>query len=40
MIMKKLFDYCKFRLTDTNFKPEYKEVTNESFAKFIENVGE
>jgi len=41
MIMNKLLiDYCKSRLEDSNYKPEYKEVTNASFAKFIENVAE
>jgi hypothetical protein len=25
---KLLIDYCKSRLTDSNYKPEYKEVTN------------
>ena len=35
-----LFDYCKSRLTDPNYKPEYKEVMNNSFAKFIADVAE
>ena len=35
-----LIDYCKSRLTDSNYKPEYKEVTNASFAKFIVDVAE
>ena len=35
---KFLIDYCKSRLTDSNYKPEYKEVTNASFAKFIVDV--
>ena len=33
-------DYCKSRLTDSKYKPEYKEVTNSSFAKFIVNLAE
>ena len=33
-----LIDYYKSRLTDSNYKPEYKEVTNASFAKFIADV--
>lgn len=37
---KLLIDYCKYRLTNSNFKPEYKEVTNASFAKFIMDVAE
>jgi len=37
---KLLIDYCKSRLTDSNNKPEYKEVTNASFAKFISDVAE
>ena len=37
---KKLIDYCKSRLDVSNFKPEYKEVTNASFAKFIVDVAE
>ena len=37
---KLLIDYCKSRLTDSNNKPEYKEVTNASFAKFIVDVAE
>ena len=41
MIMNKfLIDYCKSRLTNPNYKPEYKEVTNASFAKFIVDVAE
>lgn len=41
MIMNKLLiDYCISRLADSNYKLEYKEVTNASFAKFIENVAE
>ena len=41
MIMNKLLiDYCKSRLADSNYKPEYKEVTNASFAKFIVDVAE
>lgn len=41
MIMNKLLiDYCKSRLTDSNNKPEYKEVTNASFAKFISDVAD
>ena len=40
MIMNKLLiDYCKSRLEDSNYKPEYKEVTNAS-AKFIVDVAE
>jgi hypothetical protein len=35
---KLLVDYCKSRLSDANYKPEYKEVTNASFAKFIVDV--
>lgn len=35
---KLLIDYCKSRLTDPNYKPEYKEVTNASFAKFVVDV--
>ena len=35
-----LIDYCKSRLTDSNNKPEYKEVTNASFAKFVVDVAE
>ena len=35
-----LIDYCKSRLADPNNKPEYKEVTNASFAKFIVDVAE
>ena len=39
MIMNRLlFDYCKSRLKDSDYKPEYKEVTNASFAKFIVDV--
>ena len=39
MIMNKfLIDYCKSRLTNPNYKPEYKEVTNASFAKYIVDV--
>ncbi len=39
MIMNKLLiDYCKSRLDDSNYKPEYKEVANASFAKFIVDV--
>jgi hypothetical protein len=37
---KLLIDYCKSRLADSNYKPEYKEVTNASFAKFIVDVAE
>ena len=37
---KLLIDYCKSRLTDSNYKPEYKEVMNNSFAKFIADVAE
>lgn len=37
---KFLIDYCKSRLTDSKYKPEYKEVTNASFAKFIVDVAE
>ena len=37
---KLLIDYCKSRLTDSNNKPEYKEVTNASFAKFVVDVAE
>jgi len=37
---KLLIDYCKSRLTDSNYKPEYKEVTDESSAKFIADVAE
>ena len=41
MIMNRLLiDYCKSRLVNSNFKPEYKEVTNASFAKFIVDVAE
>jgi len=41
MIMNKLLiDYCKSRLEDSNYNPEYKEVTNASFAKFIVDVAE
>jgi len=41
MIMNKfLIDYCKSRLTNPNYKPEYKEVTNASFAKFIVDVAD
>ena len=41
MIMNKLLiEYCKSRLTDSNYKQEYKEVTNASFAKFIVDVAE
>ena len=41
MIMNRLLiDYCKSRLADPNNKPEYKEVTNASFAKFIVDVAE
>ena len=41
MIMNRLLiDYCKSRLDVSNFKPEYKEVTNASFAKFIVDVAE
>ena len=32
-----LFDYCKARLADENRKPEYKKVTDDSFATFINN---
>ena len=35
-----LIDYCKSRLTDASYKPEYKEVTNGSFAKYIADVAE
>ena len=35
-----LIDYCKSRLSNSNYKPEYKEVTNASFAKFIADVAE
>ena len=35
-----LIEYCKSRLADSNYKPEYKEVTNASFAKFIVDVAE
>ena len=35
-----LIDYCKSRLADSSYKPEYKEVTNASFAKFIVDVAE
>jgi hypothetical protein len=35
-----LIDYCKSRLTDSSYEPEYKEVTNESFAKYIVDVAE
>ena len=35
-----LIDYCKSRLEDSNYKPEYKEVTNASFAKFVVDVAE
>ena len=35
-----LFDYSKSRLTNPNYKPEYKEVMNNSFAKFIADVAE
>ena len=39
MIMNRLLiDYYKSRLEDSNDKPEYKEVTNASFAKFIVDV--
>lgn len=37
---KLLIDYCKSRLSESNYKPEYKEVTNTSFAKFIVDVAE
>lgn len=37
---KLLIDYCKSRLADSNYKPEYKEVNNASFAKFIVDVAE
>ena len=37
---RQLIDYCKSRLADSNYKPEYKEVTNASFAKFIVDVAE
>ena len=41
MIMNRLLiDYYKYRLTNPNYKPEYKEVTNASFAKFIVDVAE
>lgn len=41
MIMNRLLiDYCKSRLADSNYKPEYKEVTNASFAKLIVDVAE
>lgn len=35
---KLLIDYCKSRLANSNYKPEYKEVTNASFAKYIVDV--
>lgn len=39
MNMNSLFiDYRKSRLADFNYKPEYKEVTSASFAKFIVDV--
>ena len=37
---KRLIDYCKSRLSESNYKLEYKEVTNASFAKFIMDVAE
>ena len=37
---KILIDYCKSRLANSNYKPEYKEVTKASFAKFIVDVAE
>ena len=41
MIMNKLLiDYCKSRLANSNYKPEYKEVTNASFAKYIVDVAD
>ena len=41
MIMNRLLiDHSKSRLTDSNYMPEYKEVTNASFAKFILDVAE
>ena len=35
-----LIDYSKSQLSDSNCKPEYKEVTNASFAKFIVDVAD
>lgn len=35
---KLLIDYCKSRLANSNYKPEYKEVTNASFANYIVDV--
>ena len=35
-----LVEYCKSRLADSDYKQEYKEVTNSSFAKFIVDVAE
>ncbi len=41
MIMNILLtDYCKSRLTISNNKLKYKNVTNASFAKFIVDVKE
>ena len=41
MIMNILLtDYCKSRLTISNNKLKYKNVTNASFAKFIVDVAE
>ena len=37
---KYIIDYCKSRLANSNYKPEYKEVANASFAKFIVDVAE
>lgn len=39
-MIKIIINYCKSRLSDSNYKPEYKEVTNASFAKFIVDVAE
>lgn len=39
-MIKIIINYCKSRLSDSNYKPEYKEVTNVSFAKFIMDVAE
>lgn len=41
MIMNRLLiDYCKSRLANSIYKPEYKEVTNASFAKYIVDVAD